>query len=81
MKGNGIKHIHSSPYQPATKGFAERFVQTFKRVLITSEGSGRLVHHRLTSFLLSYRSAPMQPQTAVHVNSFLKEPLNAQRPL
>ena len=28
MKGNGIKHIRSSPYQPATNGLAEKFVPT-----------------------------------------------------
>jgi len=55
MKSNGIKHICSSPYQPATNGW---FVQTFKRALVTSEGSGRPVHHHLASFLLTYRNTP-----------------------
>jgi len=30
---NGIKHIRSAPYHPATNGSAERFVQTFKQAL------------------------------------------------
>ncbi|XP_031433817.1 uncharacterized protein K02A2.6-like [Clupea harengus] len=30
MKGNGVKHIRSAPFHPATNGLAEHFVQTFK---------------------------------------------------
>ena len=33
LKKNGIKHMLSAPYHPATNGEAERFVQTFKHVL------------------------------------------------
>ncbi|XP_056144368.1 uncharacterized protein K02A2.6-like [Lampris incognitus] len=32
LKANGVKHIRSAPYHPATNGLAERFVQTFKHV-------------------------------------------------
>ena len=39
MNSNGVKHIRSTPYQPSTNGLAERFVQTFKRALKTSEGN------------------------------------------
>ena len=33
LKSNGIKHIRSAPYHPATNGEAEQFVQTFKHAL------------------------------------------------
>ncbi len=33
MVANGIKHLQSAPYHPATNGTAERFVQTFKQAL------------------------------------------------
>ncbi|KAJ8346504.1 hypothetical protein SKAU_G00279050 [Synaphobranchus kaupii] len=32
LKSNGVKHIRSAPYHPATNGLAEHFVQTFKQV-------------------------------------------------
>ena len=35
MKENGIKHIRSSPYHPASNGQVERFIQTFKRLVVT----------------------------------------------
>ena len=35
MAKNGIKHIRSAPYHPATNGQVERFVQTYKRAMKT----------------------------------------------
>ena len=32
MKSNGIKHVLSAPYHPATNGLAECFVQTMKQL-------------------------------------------------
>ena len=33
MKENGIRHLRSAPYHPATNGLAERFIQTFKKAM------------------------------------------------
>ncbi|KAI2646044.1 hypothetical protein H4Q32_028458 [Labeo rohita] len=33
LKNNGIKHVTSAPYHPATNGLAERFVQSLKNAL------------------------------------------------
>jgi transposase InsO family protein len=41
MKGNGIHHIRSAPYHPATNGLAERFVQSVKQALKISVSDGR----------------------------------------
>ena len=35
MQSNGVKHIRTAPYHPATNGAAERFIQTVKRALHT----------------------------------------------
>ncbi|CAB4004600.1 PREDICTED: uncharacterized protein K02A2.6-like, partial [Paramuricea clavata] len=33
LKKNGVKHVTSAPYHPATNGLAERFIQTMKQSL------------------------------------------------
>ena len=38
MAANGVQHVRSAPYHPATNGAAERFVQTFKQALRTGWG-------------------------------------------
>ena len=58
MLNNGIKHIRSAPYHPATNGLVERFVQSFKRAMEAMKNSGQTWQHRLSSFLLAYRSTP-----------------------
>ena len=55
---NGIKHIRSAPYHPATNGAVERFVQTFKRALKSGRKEGRDTQHVISNFLLRYRSTP-----------------------
>lgn len=57
MQENGIHHIKSAPYHPATNGLAERFVQTMKQALKASH-STRSLNQRLNAFLLSYRNTP-----------------------
>ena len=58
MKANGIKHIRCSPYHPSSNGAAERFVQTFKQAMKTTQTSSLTISHRLANFLFSYRSTP-----------------------
>jgi len=52
---NGIKHIRSSPYHPATNGLAERAVQTVKSGLHKLPGD---LETRLYRFLAHYRTTP-----------------------
>jgi len=53
---NGIKHITSAPYHPATNGLAERAVQIVKKGL-KKEAGGSMVT-RLAKVLMAYRTTP-----------------------
>ncbi|CAC5359621.1 unnamed protein product [Mytilus coruscus] len=57
-KMNGITHIKSAPYHPATNGLAERFVQTFKQSLKAMRGENADLNKKLANFLLAYRNTP-----------------------
>ena len=56
MKENGVRHIRSAPYYPASNGQVERLVQTCKQALKAGKDSGLSLAHRLSNFLISYRS-------------------------
>lgn len=57
-KMNGIKHVRSAPYHPASNGLAERFVQSLKRSLQATVKDDRTLIQRLSSYLLTYRTTP-----------------------
>ena len=56
---NGIRRVLVSPYHPRSNGEAERFVQSFKKGMLTAVQAGeknlRLI---LAMFLLAYRTTP-----------------------
>ncbi|XP_041820347.1 uncharacterized protein K02A2.6-like [Chelmon rostratus] len=84
MEENGIHHITSAPYHPATNGLAERFVQTMKHALKSGQGR-RSLNQRLSAFLLSYRNTPhattkVSPASALF-NRQLRTRLDLLRPL
>lgn len=72
MQANGITHIKSPPYHPATNGEAERFVQTFKRSLRAGVDDGGTVHQKLSQFLLAYRTTPQATTGVAPAELFLK---------
>lgn len=56
VKQNGIKHVKSAPYHPASNGLAARFVQLIKQSLKASVNDGHTLIQRLSSYLLSCRT-------------------------
>ena len=63
LKQNGIRHIRTAPYHPASNGLAERAVQTFKEGM--KKMSGGSVETRVSEFLARYR---ITPQTSTGVS-------------
>ena len=56
LKNNGVKHVTSSPYHPASNGLAERAVQIIKRGL-KKVTSGKM-SVRIAEVLFTYRVSP-----------------------
>lgn len=72
LEANGVKHIKSAPYNPASNGLAERLVQTFKQSLDKQKHSGRSLQHGIDSFLFSYRNTPSSSTGKTPSQLFLK---------
>ena len=52
IRSNGIRHITSATYHPATNGLAERAVQTSKQALRSVYQSSKPVKEKLAKFLI-----------------------------
>ena len=68
LQSNGIKHITSAPYHPATNGLAERAVQILKRGL--KKVKNGTIQSRIAQFLFAYRITP-QATTGVSPSELL----------
>ena len=56
VKANGMKHVTSIPYHPASNGLAEKAIQTFKATMKKlTKGS---LEERVMQFLFKYRITP-----------------------
>ena len=58
LTNNGIRHIKTSPYHPASNGAAERVVQTVKKALRAGLREDVPLEQALATFLLQYRNTP-----------------------
>ena len=81
LKLNGVKHIRSAPYHPASNGQVERFIQTLKRALKLSESSGQSFSRHLSQFLFEYRASPHATTNRPPSQLFLGRPLRTQSDL
>ena len=72
-KQNGIRHVTSAPYHPASNGLAERAVQTFKKFMKKSTNGS--IETRVSRFLLQYQ---ITPQTTTGISP--AEMLMGRRP-
>ncbi|XP_011688649.1 PREDICTED: uncharacterized protein K02A2.6-like [Wasmannia auropunctata] len=58
LQQNGIRHKLTAPYNPATNGQAERFVQTLKKSLLSMETQNKDLDVVLQHLLMQYRVTP-----------------------
>jgi len=56
VKQNGIRHVRSAPYHPASNGLVERAVQTFKEFM--KKMSCGSIEANVSRFLLQYCITP-----------------------
>ena len=56
LKVYGIVHKTTSVYKPSTNGVGERMVQSFKKSLKAQRHDSGIIHRKLATFLLMYRS-------------------------
>ena len=82
MKKNGVKHVYSAPYHPASNGQAERMVRTFKESLATlKEGD---IQTKLDRLLYKYRITPHsttgQTPAQMMFNRELRTPFHLLQP-
>ncbi|UYV72834.1 K02A2.6-like [Cordylochernes scorpioides] len=75
-KSNGVHHLRSSPYFPATNGLAERFVQTLKRGLKNMRNEE--LNKSLANFLFTYRTVPHSSTREAPAVLFLKRMLKCK---
>ena len=57
VRSNGIKHLTSAPYHPASNGLAKRAVQTLNNAL-KKDPSGNSIETQISRFLFRYRITP-----------------------
>ena len=83
LKRNGIRHITSAPYHPATNGLAERGFQSFKNAM-KSENEVKSLNIKLARFLLAYRNTPHsttgEPPSQLFLGRILCTRLNLLKP-
>ena len=81
MQMNGIRHIRTAPYHPASNGQAERFVKTFKQAMKAMEHQAHPLAHRISNFLLRYRTIPHSTTNKTPSALFLRREIRTRMDL
>jgi len=75
---NGIKHKRTSPFNPATNGQVERFVQTCKQALKRMNCDATNVNFALSKLLLQYRTMPHATTNKTPAEMFLNRKISTR---
>lgn len=82
IQKNGIKHVYSAPYHPASNGQAERMVRTFKEAMKTLKAGD--IQTKLDRLLYKYRTMPHsttgRTPAQLMFNRELRTPFHLLRP-
>ncbi len=78
LRNNGIKHVNSAPYHPATNGLAERFVQSLKNALRAMIHEKLTLNQKLHNFLFAYQNATHVTTNRTPAMLFLGRPLRSR---
>ncbi|XP_057202332.1 uncharacterized protein K02A2.6 [Triplophysa rosa] len=78
LRNNGVRHVTSAPYHPATNGLAERFVQSLKNALRAMTNERITLSQKLHNFLFAYRNAKHTSLLIEHLPCFSWEDLYVQ---
>ncbi|XP_037954814.1 uncharacterized protein K02A2.6-like [Teleopsis dalmanni] len=88
---NGISHVKTAPFHPASNGLAERFVRTFKSSVQKNIDDGLSIKLTLVKYLATYRAIPnakgKSPAELLHgraprtVLTLLSAPPNNNKPV
>ena len=78
VRSNGIRHLTSAPYHPATNGLAERAVETSKQALRAMSEISKPVKEKLAKFLIAYRNTPHSTTGVSPAQLLLGRPLRTR---
>ncbi|XP_018395382.1 PREDICTED: uncharacterized protein K02A2.6-like [Cyphomyrmex costatus] len=78
LRSNGIVHKVTAPYNPATNGQAERFVQTLKQALKRMNCNTSNINLNLSKILLQYRSMQHASTNKTPAEMFLGRKLSTR---
>ena len=82
VKQNGIQHIRTAPYHPASNGLAERGVQIIKNCVKQMVGGN--MQNKITRFLSRYRITPQsttgEAPSVLLMNKVLRSRLDLLKP-